>query len=68
MNYSVTQTSNYAALAGMVVVVLNYFGVEIPAEQIVVVIAGFVTLAGIVTNLVNRYSKGDVTVAGKRIN
>lgn len=62
--YSVTQTSNYTALAGMLVIVLKYFGVEIPAESIVIVIAGGMTLYGIVRSIANRYSKGDVTVMG----
>lgn len=61
---STTQASNYAALAGMVVIVLKYFGIEVPAESIVVVIAGLMTLVGIVTSIVNRYSKGDVTLQG----
>lgn len=66
MNYSVTQTSNYTALAGMLVIVLNYFGLDIPAESIVIVIAGGMTLYGIVRSIANRYNKGDVTVAGAR--
>lgn len=57
---SVTQASNYTALAGMVVIVLKYFGIEVPAESIVVVIAGLATLAGIVTSILNRHSKGDM--------
>ena len=64
-NVSVTQASNYTALAGMVVIVLKYFGIEVPAESIVIVIAGLATLVGIVTSIINRHSKGDVTVMGK---
>lgn len=59
-NISVTQASNYTALAGMVVIVLKYFGVDVPAESVVVVIAGLATLVGIVTSIVNRQSKGDM--------
>lgn len=64
--YSVTQTSNYTALAGMVVIILKYFGIEIPAESIVIVIAGGATLWGIVRSIANRYNKGDITIAGVR--
>ena len=68
MNYSVTQTANYTALAGMIVIVLDYLGVNVPAESIVVVIAGGATLYGIVRSIWNRYQKGDVDVMGRRIN
>jgi hypothetical protein len=67
MNYSVTQTSNYAALAGMVVVVLKYFGIDFPAESIVVIIAGLMTFAGLITSIINRYQKGDIDLAGKKV-
>ncbi len=63
-NLSVTQSSNYVALAGMVVMVLQYFGVDIPAESVVIVLAGIATLYGIVRSIINRHSKGDITVAG----
>lgn len=65
-NYSETQAYNYTALAGMVVIVLNYFGVEVPAESIVVIMAGAVTLFGIVKAIIHRYKKGDVTIGGFR--
>ena len=64
-NYSVTQVSNYTALAGMIVIVLKYFGIDVPAESIVIVIAGLVTLGGIITSIVNRHSKGDISITGK---
>jgi len=64
MNYSITQTSNYTALAGMIVIALKYFGVDIPAESVVVVIAGGMTLYGIIRSIINRYQKGDVTISG----
>ncbi len=67
-NYSVTQTANYTALAGMLVIVLARLGVDVPAEDIVVIIAGLVTLYGIVRSIWNRYQKGDVDVMGRRIN
>jgi hypothetical protein len=62
--YSVTQASNYTALAGMIVIALKYFGVDIPAESVVVVIAGGMTLYGIIRSIINRYQKGDVTISG----
>lgn len=64
MNYSITQTSNYTALAGMIVIALKYFGVDIPAESVIVVIAGGMTLYGIIRSIINRYQKGDVTISG----
>lgn len=64
MNYSVTQGANYVALAGMAVIVLKFFGVEVAEEQIVTIIAGLATLAGLITSIINRHSKGDITVLG----
>ena len=66
-NYSVTQTTNYAALAGLFVIILSHFNIIVSADSILVVIAGFVALGGIVRSFINRYQKGDITLLGKRI-
>ena len=66
-NYSITQTSNYAALAGLIVIILSHFNIIITADSILVVVAGFVALGGIVRSLINRYKKGDITPLGARI-
>lgn len=65
--YSVTQTSNYTALAGMVVIILKFFGLDIPEADIVTLIAGAAILGGIITSILNRYAKGDVTITGKKL-
>lgn len=63
--YSTTQTANYTALAGLIVLALNHFGFLISDEQVLTVIAGLTTFTSICVSIYNRYKKGDVTIAGK---
>ena len=65
--YSVTQTSNYVALAGLIVPVLKLFGVEIAESDMATLISAALILGGVITSFVNRYAKGDVTITGKRV-
>lgn len=66
-NYSVTQTTNLTAVVGVIVMVLNHFNVNIGSEEVMGIAGAIITIASIVTNFINRYKKGDLTVGGKRI-
>jgi UDP-N-acetylmuramyl pentapeptide phosphotransferase/UDP-N-acetylglucosamine-1-phosphate transferase len=56
-------TSGYAKLLGAA---LALVGVEIAQDELVTAIGVFVTIASTIVSLWDRYSKGDVTLLGKR--
>lgn len=66
-NYSVTQTTNIAAFAGVLVLILGHFHIIVAAEDITTLLGGIVAFGSIVYNFYNRYSKGDINALGKRI-
>lgn len=66
MNFSTTQASNIAAIAGFVVLILNHFNINIGSDEVSMFIGGVFAVAGVIVNWVNRYKKGDLTVAGFR--
>lgn len=66
MNYSTTQTTNIAAIAGVIVLLLNRFGINIGAEEITLVIGAVLAIGGVATNWYHRYQKGDLTLGGFR--
>jgi hypothetical protein len=61
---SITQSTNYLAFAGVIVILLKYAGVEVAEADIQTLIGAVLTIVGIVSNFVHRYNKGDVTVVG----
>lgn len=61
---SVTQKTNWVALAGLVVIVLKFLGVEIAESEVQVAIGAVVALVGVISNAIHRYKKGDVTPLG----
>jgi hypothetical protein len=64
--YSVTQTANITALAGVIVwIASSFFKVDLVPSEIEQVIAAGLILVGIITSFVNRYQKGDVSILGK---
>lgn len=63
--YSTTQASNIAAMASVIVLIAKtVFNKEVAAEDITTVISSIIAVVAIMANYVNRYKKGDVTVAG----
>lgn len=62
--FSTTQAANITALVGVIVLILNHFHVNIGSDEISGVIGGVVTVVGIIVNWINRYKKGDITIAG----
>lgn len=63
--YSTTQTTNYVALAGLLVLILKYFGVVVPNEEMLTIVAGTAMLVSLIVSIYNRYKKGDITIAGR---
>lgn len=66
MEYSTTQATNITAIAGVTVLVLNHFHVNIGTDDISAIIGAGLTIIGIIMNWVHRYQKGDLTVGGFR--
>lgn len=66
MNYSQTQLSNLTSLAGVIVLILNHFKINIGTDDITAFLGAAVTLGGLVWGWFHRYQKGDLTVAGFR--
>jgi hypothetical protein len=64
--FSETQKTNYTAIIGVIVLILNHFHINIGSDEIMALIGGIMSVYGIVANWYHRYSKGDLTVAGFR--
>lgn len=60
--FSLTQTGNALALAGLVSSILEYFGVNIASKELESVIIAI----GIAISWFGRWRKGDLTMAGFR--
>lgn len=63
-DFSLTQTGNYAAFAGVIVWAFHFFKISVSADEVVQAIGAIVTITGIVTSWIGRYRQGDITVAG----
>lgn len=68
MNISTTQTTNYVAFAGVIVMILAHFHINIGSDEITAVLGAIVTLFGILLNWCHRYQKGDLKASGIRKN
>jgi cell division protein FtsX len=66
MNYSLTQAGNLTALVGVVMFLLNHFGIAIPEDELLAVVTGIASVVGILISWIGRYRKGDLTIAGTR--
>lgn len=67
MKYSTVQTSNFVALAPVVVIVLSQFKIIATEDQVVTIIASLVALVGVLSSIWRRYQQGGVTLTGKRL-
>jgi len=65
-NYSLTQTGNVAALAGLVTLIANHFGWRIASAEVESLIGAAIVLVGIVASWIGRYRVGDLTIGGSR--
>lgn len=64
MQYSTTQATNLASIAGVIVMLLGVFHIEIGTEEVTALIGAAMTLYGIGSNWYHRYKKGDLTLGG----
>jgi hypothetical protein len=62
--YSVTQGSNIAAFIAVLVLLSQKFNLGVSADDITIIVSGLVALVAVIISFVNRYKKGDVTIAG----
>lgn len=67
-NYSQTQISNFAVVAGLVVIIANQFGWVLAKDQVMFVVASLWSLGWAGYNYYQRFRKGDITLGGKKIN
>lgn len=65
-NLSVTQTTNLTALVGVVVMILNHYKINVGSDELMNFAGAVLTVISLITNFVNRYQKGDLTLAGMR--
>ena len=68
MEYSVTQATNIASIAGVITLILAHFKVNIGTEELSTVIGGGLAIYGVVSNWYHRYKKGDITLGGFKKN
>jgi hypothetical protein len=69
MEISQTQLSNFAMLAGLLVLILSKMGVNIfSTEQLTFLIGAIWSVGWTIYNYVQRYKKGDLTLGGVRKN
>lgn len=61
---STTQQTNYTAIVGVIVLILNHFKINIGSDEIMTLIGGVLAVGGIITNWYHRYQKGDITFSG----
>lgn len=63
-NFSITQATNFVALAGAIVVIAKLFKVDLDQSQIEALLGASAVIIATVISFINRYKKGDVTLAG----
>lgn len=65
-NFSVTQATNFVSLAGAIVIIAKMFDVQLDANQIAELLGAVAIIVATIVSLINRYKKGDITIAGAR--
>ena len=65
-NFSVTQASNLASIAAILVIVLKGFGIALEAEQVTTFLSVAILIVAPIVSYINRWRKGDVTALGFR--
>lgn len=65
-NVSQTQLSNFALLAGLIVIVANQFGIVFDKEQVIFVLAAVWSLGWTAYSYYQRFKKGDIKLSGVR--
>lgn len=67
-NFSLTQTGNYMAAAGVISLILQHFGYVVPQNQIAFVFFSAASLLSQGMAFYGRFRKGDLTLGGWRKN
>lgn len=62
--YSVTQGSNIAVFIAVLTLLVKKFNWNLSEEDITTIVAAIVALIAVVTNFINRYKEGGVSLAG----
>jgi hypothetical protein len=62
--YSVTQGSNIAIFIAVLTLLVKKLNWDLTQEDITTIAAAIVALVAVIASFVNRYKKGDVTLAG----
>jgi hypothetical protein len=64
MDYSVTQAANIGAFVGVIVLLLNFFKINITQEEVQTLIGAAITIGSIIISFINRWRKGDIKLSG----
>ena len=64
--FSTIQASNLTAMIGVVMILLNYFKIQITQEEIQTLIGGGLAVAGILLSWWRRYAEGGISLGGFR--
>lgn len=65
-NFSTTQATNITSFVGIAVMILNHFHINIAGEELTALIGALIAAAGVISNWLNRYKEGDLTLGGFR--
>lgn len=65
-NYSTTQATNLAAIAGVIVLLLNHFKINIASDEVTMLLGAVLAIGSIANNWYHRFQKGDLTLGGFR--
>jgi uncharacterized membrane protein YbaN (DUF454 family) len=65
-NISQTQLANISIIAGILVMLLGQFGIIIPNEQAIFILAALWSLGSAGYSYYNRFKKGDINLLGGR--
>lgn len=68
MQISTTQATNFASIAGAIVVIVKLFdpSIEIEAGEVAIFLGACAVVISSVISFINRFSKGDVNIVGVR--
>lgn len=63
-SYSLTQAGNYSVLISLIVLLAPKFGVTISESEVTTIVAGVISIIGVLISIYGRYRQGDVTILG----
>ena len=66
-NYSTTQAANLSAIIGVVMLLLNYWKIQIAQEELQALIGGLLAVGGILLSFYKRWARGDLKLSGVRL-